>query len=75
MKLINYTNPRILIANEGKHFRDKNDVYVPQHIDEQGNVIPEHIPYYMTMCFPGIQIQTIEDANELYVEEDIETLE
>lgn len=71
MKLINYTTPRILIADEGKHFRDKNDVYVEEHIDEEGNIIPEHFPYYMTMCFPGAQIQTIEQAEEIYIEEDI----
>lgn len=72
MKLINYTIPRILIADEGKHFRDKNDVYVPEHIDkETGELVSEHFPYYMTMCFPGVQIQTIEDAEEIYIEEEI----
>ena len=72
MKLINYTTPNILIADEGKHFRDKNDVYVAEYTDEDGNLVPEHFPYYMTMCFPGIQIKTLEQAEELYVEEDIE---
>lgn len=72
MLLINHTVPRILVADEGKHFREKNDVYVPEHIDEEtGELIPEYFPYYMTMCFPGVQIQTIEDAEEIYIEEDI----
>lgn len=71
MKLIQYTTPRILIAEEGKHFRDKNDVYKEAYVDENGNQVPEHFPYYMTMCFPGTQIQTLEQAQELYVEEDI----
>ena len=71
MKLINYTTPRILIADEGKHFRDKNDVYKEAYIDENGNKIEEHFPYYMTMCFPGIQIQKLEQAEEIYIEEDI----
>jgi hypothetical protein len=72
MQLINYTTPRLLIADEGKHFRDKNDVYVPEHMDEEtGELIPAHYPYYMTMCFPGVQIQTLEDALEIYVEEEI----
>lgn len=72
MKLINYTKPRILIADEGKHFRDKNDFYKEAYIDEEGNEIEEHFPYYMTMCFPGAQIETLEQALELYVEEEIE---
>lgn len=71
MKLIQYTNPRILIAEEGKHFRDRNDAYKEAYVDENGNQVPEHFPYYMTMCFPGTQIQTLEQAQELYVEEDI----
>ncbi len=71
MKLINHTTPRILIADEGKHFRNVNDVYEEAHIDENGNEIEEHLPYYMTMCFPGVQIQTLEQAEELYIEEDI----
>lgn len=71
MKLINYTKPKILIADEGKHFRDKNDVYKEAYIDEEGNEIEEHFPYYMTMCFPGTQIETLEQALELYVEEEI----
>lgn len=71
MKLINHTTPRILIADEGKHFRAINDVYEEAHIDEDGNEIEEHFPYYMTMCFPGSQIQTLEQAEELYIEEDM----
>lgn len=72
MKLINYTMPRILIADEGKHFRNKNDVYIAEYVNENGEMVPEHIPYYMTICFPGSQIQTLEQALELYVEEDVE---
>lgn len=71
MQLITYTSPRLLIADEGKHFRDKNDNYVPEHYDEQGNLIPEHQIYWMTMCFPGSQIKTLEQAQELYIEEEI----
>lgn len=71
MKLINYTTPRILIADEGKHFRNVDDTYKEAYIDENGNEIEEHFPYYMTMCFPGVQIQTLEQAEELYVEEDM----
>jgi len=72
MKLITYTNPRLLLADEGKHIRDKNDIYVAEHVGDDGVQIPEHFPYYATVLFPGIQIQTLEQAEELYVEEDIE---
>ena len=71
MKLINYTNPRLLVADEGKHIRAINDVYQAEYVDGDGNTIPEHKPYYATVIFPGIQIQTLEYAKELYVEEDI----
>ena len=72
MKLITYTTPRILLADEGKHFSDINDVYIPEHKDEKtGEMIPAHEPYYMTLCFPGIQIKTLEDALKLYIEEEI----
>ena len=71
MKLIDYTNPRILIADEGKQIRSKNDVYVEEHYDENGNLIPEHFPYYSTVIFPAVNITTLEKALELYVEEDI----
>lgn len=72
MKLINYTSPRLLLAEEGKHIKDINDVYIPEHEDEEGHIVPEHFPYYSTVIFPGVQIQTLEQAMELYVEEDIE---
>ena len=72
MRLINHTKPRILIADEGKHFRDKNDVYVSSYVDDMGEKVPAHYPHYMTMCFPAAQIETLEQALELYVEEPIE---
>lgn len=71
MKLINYTNPRLLVADEGKHIRDVNDIYIAEHEDENGVIISEHYPYYATVIFPGIQIQTLEQVKELYIEEDI----
>lgn len=73
MQLITYTEPKVLIADEGKHIRSINDVYEPEHIDEEtGETIPEHFPYYSTLIFPAIQLDTIEKVKELYVEEDIE---
>ena len=71
MQFINYTNPKLLIAEEGKRIRSINDVYTPEEKDEQGNVItPEHIPYYSTLIFLGSQIETLEQCKELYVEEE-----
>ena len=74
MKLINYTNPKILIADEGKKIRSRSDVYMPEHKDKEGNLIPEHKPYYSSVIFLSEQIQTLEDINNIYVEEEIEVV-
>lgn len=73
MQLINWTSPKVLVSDEGKHIRSINDVYEPEHVDkETGKVIPEHFPYYATVIFPAAQIDTLEKAQELYIEEDKE---
>lgn len=70
MQIIERTNLRLLLADVGKHIRDINDVYVPEHIDEEtGETIPEHFPYYAEMIFLGEQVD-IRDINKLYVEDD-----
>ena len=72
MQLITYTQPHLLIADEGKHIRSIDDVYTPEHIDEKtGEMIPEHFPYYATTIFPAIQLDTIEKILEVYIEEEI----
>ena len=72
MVLINHTNPRLLLADEGKHIRSINDIYVPAKYDEQGNLIEEeHKPYYATVIFVGVQVQTLEQAQEIYIEEEV----
>lgn len=68
MKLINYTNPALIIADEGKRIRSKNDEYKEEYIDENGNKIEEHFPYYSTLVFVPNDF-TEEKMNELYVEE------
>lgn len=70
MILFDYTKPKMIIAERGKKIRDKNDVYVEERIDENGNIIPEHIPYYATTIFVPDSF-TEEQMKELYVEEDI----
>ena len=69
MKIIEHTKPRILVADEGKHIRDINDIYEAEHIDEEGNLIPEHFPYYFEFCFLADNIN-IADIDKLYIEED-----
>lgn len=71
MKLFDYTKPKIIVADKGKKIRDKNDIYTEEYIDENGNQVEEHFPYYTTIIFPGAQIETLEQAEEIYVEEDI----
>lgn len=68
MTFFNYTKPKMIVANEGKHIRGVNDVYVAEHIDEEGNIAHEHIPYYSTTIFVPDSF-TEEQMNELYVEE------
>lgn len=71
MQLMYWTKPKMIVADEGKHIRDKQDVYVPEHIDEEGNLVPEHFPHYSTTIFVPDNF-TEEQMNELYVEETIE---
>ena len=71
MKLFSYTKPKMIVAEEGKMIREINDVYVPEHIDEEGNLVPEHIPHYSTTIFVPDSF-TEEQMNELYIEEIVE---
>lgn len=74
MQLIYWAKPKMIISDKGKVIRGRNDVYVPEHIDEYGILIPEKIPYYTTTIFvPGNF--TEEQMNELYVEEEIKESE
>ena len=70
MKLFTYTKPKMIIADKGKQIRDINDVYKASYIDEEGNEIPEHFPYYATTIFVPNDF-TEEQMNELYIEEEI----
>ena len=71
MKFFNYTKPKMIVADEGKHIRQKDDIYKEAYIDENGQEIPEHIPYYSTTIFVPDSF-TEEQMNELYAEEDME---
>lgn len=69
MIFFGYTSPKMIVASEGKHIREKNDVYVAEYEDEEGNIVPEHFPYYTTTVFVPDSF-TEDQMNELYVEED-----
>lgn len=70
MKFFNYTKPKMIVADEGKHIRDINDIHIPEYEDENGNLVEEHIPYYSTIIFvPDTFVE--EQITELYVEETI----
>lgn len=58
----------MIVADKGKHIRSKDDVYVAEYTDEQGNIVPEHAPYYATTIFVPEGF-TEEEMNELYIEE------
>lgn len=74
MKLFSYTKPKMIVSDEGKHIRSVDDVYVPEHYDEEGNLVPEHKPYYTTTIFVPDNF-TEEQMNELYIEEDVTNVE
>lgn len=49
---------------------DKNDIYEAEHYDDEGNLIPEHIPYYSTVIFVPDNF-TEDEMNNLYMEEEV----
>ena len=67
MQLFDYTKPKMIVADKGKKIKAKNDNYEEEHTDENGNVIPEHMPYYSTTIFVPNDF-TEEKMNELYEE-------
>lgn len=63
MTLFDYTKPKMIVADEGKHIRSIDDVYYKD--EETGE---EHFPYYATTIFVPDSF-TEEQMNELYIEE------
>ena len=68
MILFDYTRPKMIVADKGKHIRSVDDVYIPEHYDSEGNLVEEHTPYYSTTIFVPDEF-TVEEMNELYIEE------
>ena len=71
MKFFNYTRPKMIVADENKHIRQKDDVYKESFVDQNGQEVPEYFPYYSTVIFVP-DLFTEEQMNEQYVEEDME---
>ena len=67
MKIIKEKKYNLVMAEEGYHIRDVNDVYVPEH-EEDGQIIPEHFPYYSEMLYVPLTL-TEEQIREMFVEE------
>lgn len=67
MKVIKDENFNKLMADEGKHIRAVNDVYVPEH-EEEGQIVPEHFPYYSELLYLPLSL-TEEEILSMYVEE------
>jgi len=68
MKIIETEKMKKLIADEGKQIRSINDVYKEAYIDEEGNEVEEHFPYYTTLIYLPKSIPN-EDIEKMYIEE------
>ncbi len=62
----------ILRASDGYNLKSKLDIYKPSYIDEEGNKIEEHIPYYFEMAYVPDSM-TLDKAKELYEEVKVES--
>lgn len=68
MKIIETEKMKKLEAEEGKKIRSVNDVYKEAYIDEEGNQVEEHFPYYTTLIFLPNSISN-EEIEKMYIEE------
>jgi len=71
MKLDTNIEPHKIVADEGKHIRGKDDVYVAEYTDEEGNLVPEHIPHYSPTIYVPNNF-TEKQMYELYFEKFID---
>lgn len=74
MEIIKEGKLKKVIPKQGYYFRDKDDVYIEEHIDENGITIEEHKPHYFDLAYIPDTL-TLEDLQEIYVEEKIESTE
>jgi hypothetical protein len=62
MQIILHTKPKLLIADEGKKLKSKND---NGEVLENGTIVE---PYLTDVIYLGNQITTIEEVENLYEE-------
>lgn len=67
MKIIEEKDLKVLIAEKGYLLKSKDDEYKEAYIDELGNEIREHVPYYFEKAYLPKNI-TIEDVKNIYEE-------
>ncbi len=65
MRYIKKQSINLLIADDGKLLRAKDDIYKPATGDE-----PEYLPYRTDVIFPAEGL-TEQEVMDMYVEEDI----
>lgn len=68
MRIIETDKLKKLIADEGKRIREINDVYKEAYIDEEGNRVEEHHPYYSNIVYFDKDISN-EEIEQMYIEE------
>ena len=68
MRIIETEKMKKLEAEEGKQIRSVDDIYVAAHVDEEGNEVDEHQPYYTTLVYLPKSISD-EEILKMYVEE------
>ena len=72
MTFYEYLNPKVLIADKGMKLRDRRDIYKESYINEDGDMVAEHIPNYFQILFINSEeIDSLEKCEEKYVEEPI----
>ena len=63
MILFDYTVPKMIVADKGKHIREKKDVYVAEYTDEEGKWTQLGDWWYYTEV-----LQAGESTSELFIE-------
>lgn len=67
MEIIKEGKLNKLIATSGYLLKSKDDIYIKSYVDEDGNVIEEHLPYGFEYAYIPESI-TLETAQSLYDE-------